>query len=66
MIMIRRRLLQLLEHGTVPTMALAIAIAAPDSMSRQTHDLTKPAKLRTDVLFSAIQDRYDDFGTERL
>src|ERR1700686_5119735 len=51
--MIRRRLFQLLEHGTVPTMALAIAIAPPDSMSRQTHDPTKPAKLRTDVLFSA-------------
>ena len=51
--MIRRRLLQLLEHGTVPTMALAIAIAPPDSTSWQTHDLTKPAKLRADVLFSA-------------
>ncbi len=51
--MIRRRLLQLLEHGTVPTMALAIAIAPSDSRSWQTHDLTKPAKLRTDVLFSA-------------
>jgi hypothetical protein len=51
--MIRRRLLQLLEHGTVPTMVLAIAIAPPDSRSWQTHDLTKPAKLRTDVLFSA-------------
>jgi hypothetical protein len=51
--MIRRRLLRLLEHGTVPAMALAIAIASADSRSWQRHDLTKPAKLRTNVLFSA-------------
>jgi hypothetical protein len=51
--MIRRWLLQVLEHGTVPAIVLALAIAPTNSSSWQRNDLGKPTKLRTDVLFSA-------------
>ena len=51
--MIRSWLLQVLEHGTVPAIVLALAIAPINSSSWQRHDLTKPTKLRKGVLFSA-------------
>jgi hypothetical protein len=52
-IMIKRWLLQILEHGTVPAVALALAIAPTDSRSWQRHDLTLPTKQGTEILFSA-------------
>jgi hypothetical protein len=52
-IMIKRGLLQILEHGTVPAVALALAIAPTNSRSWQRHDLTEPTKRVTKILFSA-------------
>jgi hypothetical protein len=39
--MIRRCLLYILEHGSVPAVALALAIATTNSRSRQKDDLTE-------------------------
>jgi len=52
-IMIKRWLLHILEHGTVPAVALALAIAPTNSRSWQRHDLTEPTKRVTEILFSA-------------
>jgi hypothetical protein len=52
-IMIKRWLLHILEHGTVPAVALALAIAPTNSRSWQRHDLTEPTKRGTEILFSA-------------
>jgi hypothetical protein len=52
-IMVKRWLLQILEHGTVPAVALALAIAPTDSRSWQRHDLTLPTKQGTEILFAA-------------
>jgi hypothetical protein len=51
-IMIKRCILYILEHGTVPAVALALAIAPTNSRSWQRHDLTEPTKRVTKILFS--------------
>ena len=50
--MIKRCILHILEHGTVPAVALALAIAPTNSRSWQRHDLTEPTKRVTKILFS--------------
>jgi hypothetical protein len=52
-IMIKHWLLQILEHGTVPAVALALAVAVTNSGSRPRQDLTDPKKRGTGILFSA-------------
>jgi hypothetical protein len=51
--MIKRCILHILEHGTVPAVALALAIAPTNSRSWQRRDLTEPPKRVTKILFSA-------------
>jgi hypothetical protein len=51
--MIKRCILHILEHGTVPAVALALAIAPTNSRSWQRRDLTEPTKRVTKILFSA-------------
>ena len=51
--MIKRCILHILEHGTVPAVALALAIAPTNSRSWQRHDFTEPEKRVTKMLFSA-------------
>jgi hypothetical protein len=51
--MIKRCLLHILEHGTVPAVALALAIAPTNSRSWQRHDFTDSTKRVTKILFSA-------------
>ena len=50
--MIKRCILHILEHGTVPAVALALAIAPTNSRSWQRQDLTEPTKRMTKILFS--------------
>ena len=50
--MIKRCLLYILEHGSVPAVALALAIAPTNNRSWQKHDLTEPTKRVTKILFS--------------
>ena len=64
-IMIKRWLLHILEHGTVPAVALALAIAPTNSRSWQRHDLPPPIKRGTEILFFGTHDRYNDLGGER-
>jgi hypothetical protein len=42
--MIKRCLLYILEHGSVPAVALALAIAPTNSRSRHGGNLTEPTK----------------------
>jgi hypothetical protein len=49
--MIKRCILYILEHGTVPTVALALAIAPTNSRS-QRPGLTEPPMRVTKILFS--------------
>ena len=51
--MIKRCILHILEHGTVPAVALALAIAPNNSRSWQRHDFTAPTKRVTKILFLA-------------
>jgi len=51
-IMIKRCILYALEHGTVPTVALALAIAPTNSRSWQRHHLNEPLKRVTKILFA--------------
>jgi hypothetical protein len=51
-IMIKRCLLYILEHGSVPAVALALAIAPTNSRSRQRDDLTEPTKPVTKIVLS--------------
>jgi hypothetical protein len=51
-IMIRRCILCILEHGSVPAVALALAIAPTNSRSRQRDDLTEPPKPVTKIVLS--------------
>jgi hypothetical protein len=51
-IMIKRCILYILEHGTVPAVALALAIAPTNSRSWLRHDLTEPTKPVTKILGS--------------
>ena len=50
--MIKHCILHILEHGTVPAVALALAIAPTNSRSWQRHDLTEPLKRVTKILFA--------------
>jgi hypothetical protein len=50
--MIKRCILHILEHGTVPAVALALAIAPTNSRSWQRRDLTEPPMRVTKILFS--------------
>jgi hypothetical protein len=50
--MIKRCILHILEHGTVPAVALALAIAPTNSRSWQRRDLTEPPKRVPKILFS--------------
>jgi hypothetical protein len=50
--MIKRCILYILEHGTVPTVALALAISPTNSRSWQRHDLSEPLKRVTQILFA--------------
>jgi len=47
--MIKRCILYVLEHGSVPAVALALAIAPTNSRSRQRDNLTEPAKPVTEI-----------------
>jgi hypothetical protein len=51
-IMIKRCILYILEHGSVPAVALALAIAPTNSRNRQRDDLTEPTKPVTKIGFS--------------
>jgi hypothetical protein len=51
-IMIKRFILYILEHGSVPAVALALAIAPTNSRSRQRDNLTEPTKPVTKIGFS--------------
>ena len=51
--MIKHCILHIMEHGTVPAVALALAIAPTNSRSWQRHDFTEPTKRVTKILFSA-------------
>jgi hypothetical protein len=51
-IMIKRWILYILEHGSVPALALALAIAPTNSKSRQKDELTQPAKPVTKMVLS--------------
>ena len=51
--MIKHCILHILEHGTVPAVALALAIAPTNSRSWQRHDFTEPTKRVTKIPFSA-------------
>src|SRR5260221_1161531 len=42
----------ILEHGTVPAVALALAMAPINSRSLQRHDLTEPTNRGAEMLFS--------------
>jgi hypothetical protein len=53
--MIKRCILQILEHGTVPAVALALAIAPTNSRSWQRRDLTERTKRVTKILFSTAR-----------
>jgi hypothetical protein len=50
--MIKRCILHILEHGTVPAVALALAIAPTNNRSWQRRDLTEPPMRVTKILFS--------------
>jgi hypothetical protein len=50
--MIKGFILQILEHGTVPAVALALAVAQTNRQSWQRDDLTEPAQRVKKVLFS--------------
>jgi hypothetical protein len=50
---IKRWLLQFLEHGTVPTVVLAVAIAPTDSRIWQRHEFTHPTNREIEILFPA-------------
>ena len=50
---IKRWLLQFLEHGTVPAVVLALAIAPTDSRIWKRHDFTQPTNRGTEILFLA-------------
>jgi hypothetical protein len=50
--MIKRSILYILEHGTIPAVALALAIAPNNNRSWQRHDLAEPTKRVTKILFS--------------
>jgi hypothetical protein len=47
--MIKRCILYILEHGSVPAVALALAIAPTNSRSRQRDHLTEPTKPVTKI-----------------
>jgi hypothetical protein len=47
-----RWLYPILEHGTVPAVALALAMAPINSRSLQRHDLTEPTNRGAEMLFS--------------
>jgi hypothetical protein len=50
--MIKRCILYILEHGSVPAVALALAIAPTNSRSRQRDDLTEATKPVRKVVIS--------------
>jgi hypothetical protein len=54
--MIKRCILYILEHGSVPAVALALAIAPTNSRSRQRDDLTEPTKPVTNVVLSELRE----------
>ena len=54
-IMIKSWLHQILEHGTVPALALASAIALTNSVSRQRQQLTDPTKHGTGMVSSTLK-----------
>ena len=49
---LERWLHPILEHGTVPAVALALAMAPINSRSLQRHDLTEPTNRGAEMLFS--------------
>jgi hypothetical protein len=51
---IKRWLLQFLEHGTVPAVVLALAIAPTDSGIRKRHDFTQSTNRGIEILFPAL------------
>ena len=58
--MIKRCLLYILEHGSVPAVALALAIAPTNSRSRQRNDLTE---LTEPVTKAVLSDRRENSMT---
>ena len=56
---IKRWLLQFLEHGTIPAVVLALAIAPTDSRNWQRPDFTQPTNRGIEILFPAP-------GTDRM
>jgi hypothetical protein len=55
-IMIKRCILYILEHGSVPAVALALAIAPTNSRSRQRDNLTEPTKPVTKIVLSGPRE----------
>jgi hypothetical protein len=54
--MIKRCILYILEHGSVPAVALALAIAPTNSRSRQKDDLTELTKPLTKIGLSQARE----------
>jgi hypothetical protein len=65
-IMIKRWLLHILEHGSVPAVALALAIAPTNSRSGRRNDLPQSRERGTEIGLFGAHDRYNDLGNERL
>src|SRR6266436_7678818 len=51
---IKRWLVQFLEHGTIPAVVLALAIAPTDSRIRKRHDFTQSTNRGMEILFPAL------------
>ena len=51
---IKRWLVQFLEHGTIPAVVLALAIAPTDSRIRKRHDFTQSTNRGIEILFPAL------------
>ena len=64
--MIKRCILYILEHGSVPAVALALAIAPTNSRSRQRDDLTELTKPVRKVGLSERREDSMTLVTERL
>jgi len=58
--MIKRCILYILEHGSVPAVALALAIAPTYSRSRQGDNLTEPTKPVAKIVL--LQPREDSMA----
>jgi hypothetical protein len=63
--MIKRCILHILEHGTIPAVALALAIAPTNSRSWQKTRFHRTYKASDKNTVSGAEGRNDDLGDER-